>query len=382
MSILYANFQPSSTKLLRNGSNNKLLVENPILALALSKLFPYLLLMDNLLEIITWTNEDPYLNVIIIIGYSIIVMYWNHISLIALPLLMTLGFTYTIWLINSIIYDTKFNEKPTIDEILQTLHNLTVRSEIMLRPINKPNLKFRNFVQIFIVAFMLTPINILISKYLLSPQKFLWIFGVFLLTYHSPWSFLIRRLLWRSKYIRIGVFYLTGLNFKMSVTNDASVKSQISVDDENGSVNEVVNTLNGFKVLSKRVETPTKLNQIIQFEILENERRWIGLGWSKYLLPTERSNYCYAESLIEVKDLHSFQPPLIENDLYNYQWEWLDNTWSIDKEFSKKNNGWKFYDNNWENEDFADGFAKFTRSRKWIRRSRLIIDKKMNVYDE
>lgn len=372
--IIYANFQPTEAKLLKNGSGSQLLIDNPILSSVLSKIFPYLLLIDNVLEILTWTNEDLYLNLLLIILYSILIMYWNYMNLVVIPILVTLCFGYIIWIINSIVYDTKFNEKPTIDEILSVLHNITIRFEMILRPVARTNLKLRNFLQIFIVSLILIPINFLIVTYILSPQKFLWLFGVFLLTYHSPWSFSIRRLLWRSIYIRVFVFYLTGLNIKLDAKNN-----KFKFNDEK---NDTDVTSNDFKILQKKIESPTRLNQVVKFEVFENERRWIGLGWSKFLLPSERANYC-TTSLKEIPDINSFTPPVYSNDLYNYKWEWIDKSWVIDKEFSKnKNNGWIYSDNNWENDELSDGFSKFTRSRKWYRTATLIIDKKLNVYDE
>lgn len=369
--VIYANFQPSDARLLKSRSNNQLLIENPILASVLSKLFPYLLLMDNFLEIITWTNGNPYTNLLIMIGYSIIVMYWQALRLVILPLLISLLFSYIIWSVNSILFDTRNNEKPTIDEILFTLHNITIRFELLLRPIKQHNLKPKNFLQIFVVSVLLTPVQLLLVKFFISPQKFLWLSGLFLLSYHSPWSYTIRRLLWRSIYVRILIFYLTGLNIKLNFENEMKP------------LNSFTNTLSDFKIVLKTIESPTKLNQIIKFEVLENERRWLGFGWSKFLLPNERSNFCFENSLIEVPNLHDFKPPVFDNDLYEYNWEWLEDDWSIDKEYSKnKNDGWKYFDSNWENGDYFDGFSKFTRCRKWTRRAKLIIDKKSKVYDE
>lgn len=371
--IIYANFQPSDTKLLKNSNNNLLLIDNPILSSILSKIFPYLLIFDNLLEVLTWTNDDPYTNILVIIIYSIVVNYWHRMSLIALPIIISIAFSYTIWLVNSIIFDIKFNEKPTIDEILHTLHNITVRFEMLLKPIKRQNLKARNYAQIFIVSVLLTPLHLIIIKFFISPSKYLWLAGLFLLTYHSPWSYSIRRLLWRSIYVRVFVFYLTGLEIKLNSSNKSKPINLNLMED----------TLSGFKVIEKKIELPTKLNQVIKFEVLENERRWLGIGWSHILLPNERSNFCFENSLIETTDIKSFQPPVFSNDIYTYKWEWLDTKWTIDKEYSKnKNNGWKFFDNNWENGDYVDGFSKFTRSRKWTRKSKLIIDKKAKVYDE
>lgn len=369
--IIYANFQPTEAKLLKGRSNNKLLIENPILSSLLSKLFPYLLIMDNFLEIITWTNGDNYTNLLIMIGYSIIVMYWQTLKHVVLPLLISIMFSYIIWLVNSILFDTRNNEKPTIDEIIFTLHNITIRFELLLRPIKQHHLKLKNFFQIFVVSIILTPAHFFIIKFFISPQKFLWLSGIFLFSYHSPWSYTIRRLLWRSIYVRILVFYLTGLNIKLNFENQMKP------------LNAFTNTLSDFKIILKKIESPTKLHQVIKFEIMENERRWFGIGWSKLLLPNERNTYCFEDSLIETPDLKDFKPPVFDNDLYEYNWEWMDPDWLIDREYSKnKNDGWKYFDSNWNNGDYNDGLTKFTRCRKWTRKAKLIIDKKSKVYDE
>ena len=168
---LYASFQPSDAKLLTSSSHTQLLTEYPILSSALSNIFPYLLLIDNFLEIVTWTNEDPYQNFILIVLYSVIIMYWQILSFIIMPILISVTFACFVWSISSIIYDSKFNEKPTIDEVLHTLHNITIRFEMLLRPIQHFPMKKRNFVKAFIMTFLLTPIHVLLVKICHSSSK-------------------------------------------------------------------------------------------------------------------------------------------------------------------------------------------------------------------
>lgn len=95
--VVYAVFEPLEAKLLQTTSQTNLLVENPILALALLNIFPYLLLMDNLLEILTWTNTDPYQNFLLLVGYSVLVLYWDTLKLLILPLLMAVLFLSVVW---------------------------------------------------------------------------------------------------------------------------------------------------------------------------------------------------------------------------------------------------------------------------------------------
>lgn len=392
---LYASFQPSEAKLLTSTSHSQLLTEYPILSSALSNIFPYLLLIDNFLEIVTWTNDDPYQNFILIVLYSVIVMYWQLLSLVIIPILISTTFACLVWSISSIIYDSKFNEKPTIDEVLHTLYNITIRFEMLLRPIQHFPMKTRNFVKAFIMTSLLTPVHILIVKYIIPPQKILWLAGLFMLTYHSPWSFSIRRLLWRSVYIRIFAFYVTGLDIKLDRTNQNHFQHISRVQSPNASDTEdfrldrqPLQLFGDFKILKKSVISPTQLRQVVLFEVLENERRWFGVGWSKFMLPSDRTSYCYEQSMKPsppiANDDENFIFPIFENDLYTYLWKWLETNWSVDKEFnkSKSSEGWVYYDNNWSTESYMDGFSKFTRSRKWVRKATLTIDKQDIVYDE
>ncbi|ODV81358.1 Pex24p integral peroxisomal membrane peroxin [Suhomyces tanzawaensis NRRL Y-17324] len=390
---ILANFEPSDAKQLKLASNSNLLVDFPILASALSQIFPYLLLIDGFLEIVTWTNDDPYQNFLLVVVYSCIVVWWSVLSCVIFPVLITITFACVVWSITSVIYDSKFDEKPTIEEVLYTLHNITIRFEMLLRPVQHIPFKFKNYAKLFFMAVVLTPIHLLLMKTILPPQRFVWITGLFALTYHSPWSFAIRRLLWRSVYIRVFAFYVTGLDIKLSRHRDpvefktvSRIQSPTASDDEDLSK---VQVLSDFRILKKSVTSPTQLKQVVLFEVLENERRWIGLGWSNHLMPNERSNYCFAKSLSPSPPLldtsgDDFSFPVFENDIYSYSWSWQDSEWSLDPHFNDNGapDGWLYYDRSWANPRPTDGFSKYTRSRKWIRKAILLIDKQDTVYDE
>lgn len=397
--LFYASFEPSEAKQLTHASNTQLLLDNPILALALLNIFPYLLLIDNVLEVITWTNDDPYQNFILVVVYSVLVMYWQTLKYVVLPLLLLFTFSCVVWSVSLVIHDSKYNEKPTIDEVLHTLHNLTVRFELILRPVQHVPLRPRNCVNMVLAAALLTPIHVGIVKIVLPPQKLLWLGGLFVLTYHLAWSYLVRRLLWRLVYLRILAFYVTGLNIKLTRKNRVHHKASISrihtpstsdVEEEGGTKLQL---LSDFKIIKKSVTSPTQLRQVVLFEVLENERRWVGVGWSKFLFPNERPTYCYEKSHLaapepkntasnEEDEVYPF--PVFENDLYTYLWEWLDDSWKLDLEFNKgkDKHAWVYYDSNWGNEGFSDGFSKYTRSRRWTRKAVLEIDKQDMVYDE
>lgn len=398
--VVFAVFEPGEATLLTTRSQASLLTENPILALALSNIFPYLLLIDNFLEVVTWTNDDPYQNFLVVVVYSVLVLYWGMLKLWILPLLIAIVFSSVVWTTSLVIYDSKFGERPTIDEVLHTLHNITVRFELLLRPAKHVTFSKKNYAKMILGAVLATPVHVAFIKMVLLPSGYTWLLGVFFLTYHSPWLFSIRRLLWRSVYVRMMAYYLTGLDIRLA-RNDGFLRklghSTLSrVHTPSGTdVEELVRTLpdsdkvqlvNDFTILKKVIVSPTQLRQTVRFDILENERRWLGLGWSKYLLPNERASFCYSTLMLSSPDPHAEEPfvfPVFENDLYTYLWQWMDDAWKIDMEYNKSRykTGWVYYDSNWTTPVYEDGFSKFTRLRKWTRRAILLIDKQNEVHD-
>ncbi|KAF3991263.1 hypothetical protein FT663_01712 [Candidozyma haemuli var. vulneris] len=395
--VVYAVFEPSEAKLLTTTSQSQLLVENPILASALSNIFPYLLLMDNLLEIVTWTNDDPYQNFLLMVLYSVLVLYWSSLKLLVLPLLMAASFSSIVWRTSTIIQDSKYGEKPTIDEVLQTLHNITVRFDLFFRPAKHLRFSRKNYAKFVVSAVLVTPIHAAIATTFLSPTVLTWLLGLFFLAYHSPWAYTIRHLLWRSLYIRLIAYYMTGLDIRLS-RDQAKEKSHggisrvhspsaTDVEDEQASIlpDSTKITDNDFTIVKKVIASPTQLRQTVRFDILENERRWFGFGWSKLLLPNERASYCYQQSMRPSPDPQDddFEFPVCEHDLYNYQWQWMDDRWELDLEFNKSRykTGWVYYDSNWDNPGYRDQSSKYTRTRKWTRRATLLIDKRETVND-
>lgn len=392
---LVAQFEPTEAKLLTTVTNSNLLVESPILASALSNLFPYLLMIDNGLEIITWTNEDPFVNFLGLVLFTIITIYWSSLSLVVLPLVYTISFSCIVWTINSIIMDSKFDEKPTIDEVLSTLHNITIRVELLLRPVQHFPFTKKNYIRMYIMAILLTPLHVGLLKTILPINKFVLIVGLFTLSYHSPWCYSIRRLFWRSIYIRLLAFFITGINVKLDKAKQRPIFHSNSASGLSTPTTSDVEELNSvpiladFKIIKKVIISPTRLKQITKFEVLENQRRWFGLGWTNFLLPNERPSWCFEKSMqlapavITDNTDDDFPFPIFPNDLYYYHWNWVEPIWKLDKEFnkSKDERGWVYYDSKWQKPSFKDGFLKYTRSRRWTRKAELIIDKQHELND-
>lgn len=398
-SAVYAVFEPSEAQLLSTLPQASLLVDHPILASALANIFPYILLVDDFLEVVTWTNDNPYKNLLLVSAYSAVIFYWSCLRLWIIPILTVLAFLSVVWNTSSVIFDAKFNEKPTVDEVLRTLHNITIRCELILKPAKHLDLRSKHYWTMISGALLITPIHVILMKWVLLPQLLIWSVGVLILTYHSPYAFACRCLIWRSAHVRKCAHLITGLDLRLNRNDNSGKRSHETISrahTPNSMEMESSQTtvphpnkaqiINDFTITQKTIISATQLRQTVRFDVLENERRWVGLGWSKYLLPNERSCFCYEALMMPAPNPTEgdhFRFPTYEDDLYTYQWQWMDEEWNIDTEFdhTKEKSGWVYYDNNWEKPRSYDGFSRYTRSRKWTRRAILLIDKRSEVND-
>lgn len=397
---VYAVFEPLEAKLLALLTQQQLLVENPILASALSNIFPYLLLLDHVLEIVTWTNDDPYENFLFVTLFSFLTLYWHVLRLWVLPAVLAVVFLSLVWRTSSIIYDSKFGEKPTVDEVLQTLHNLTSRIEMLFEPARMVKFTPKNYVLLLFATAVVAPVQWVLLRYVLLPQLLLWLFGLFLMTFHSPWCYALRMLVWRSVFVRELVARATGLDIRTSrhqtktahhaTLSRVHLPASTDVEDEHTLSlpgTDKVQVAQDFVIVRKTAVSGTQLRQTVRFDILENERLWFALGWTKMLLPNERASFCYELLMRPAPDPFSdegFPFPTFEHDLYKYQWQWMDDRWELDLEFNKAKYtlGWVYYDLKWANPRYEDLFLRSTRARKWTRRAVLLIDKRDVVNDE
>ena len=101
-------------------------------------------------------------------------------------------------------------------------------------------------------------------------------------------------------------------------------------------------------------------NNLIKFELYENERWWVVVGWSKNMagnIPT----WCRVEKPLKYCDKTEIFLPNNENN--RYQWS---ADWKIEKSDNTDSMGWEYAD------DFNSKFSKddrfkFVRRRKWVR---------------
>ncbi|KAJ4190219.1 hypothetical protein NW755_005359 [Fusarium falciforme] len=118
------------------------------------------------------------------------------------------------------------------------------------------------------------------------------------------------------------------------------------------------------------------------FIIYENQRRWLGLGWTNNLFAYERPAWTDEHNNpVPAKD--DFELPEVE-DGSRMEWRWVQNgRWrvdgvtddqgAVDYDGEEGKNGWIFYDNKWQNgQRGQDGWSRWTRRRKWYRDAELV----------
>ncbi|PSK55896.1 hypothetical protein B9Z65_4774 [Elsinoe australis] len=119
------------------------------------------------------------------------------------------------------------------------------------------------------------------------------------------------------------------------------------------------------------------------FSLYENQRRWIGLGWTANMIAYERAPWT-DEHLNPTAAPEHFQLPDIEGG--HAKWQWVPNSeWHVElpPAPSPKDNkaaakltdedAWIYYDNKWLNGTRGqDGWSKYARRRKWVRDAELV----------
>ncbi|GMF55998.1 unnamed protein product [[Candida] boidinii] len=271
---------------------------------------------------------------------------------------------------------------PTLDDMVQSLTTLSVRMDMLLFPITSLNLTAYDLKRLLFTTIFLSPIYIIVSYFILPPRTMILWLIIFLTTYHSSWSRVTRKILWKSKTVRLLCFYITGLDFA-SQYGDKNSLFKLAMNKTNKKLQEVYSKTDG--------SSGSKGGGAIRFTyvLYENQRRWLGIGWTSNLLSYERAPWT-DEFLNESQQPDEFELPLLNDDSGMY-WRWVDKTWRLDLTNDasiqlssskakttanpKPDDGFIYYDNTWKTPSTEDSFSKYTRRRRWIRTAELVSPK-------
>ncbi|KAG2736270.1 hypothetical protein G9P44_000360 [Scheffersomyces stipitis] len=364
----------------------------PTVAKALIKAYPYLLIINKMLSVATWTNDDSWINIVIVAVYSLVILYFESLIIWFGHIIIVGIITMYAFLNNKIVEET--NLHPTLDDVVQALTATCIKADMLLNPITSLSLTAYDIKRLLFTTIFLTPVYLIVTFLLIKPRVLLLFSGLFVLTYHSAYSRVTRRILWKIKLARLLVFYLTGLDFSQAKNSSLFAAAFAKVQKNAGFDNKSSEGVSSNK--------PVRFTYVIY----ENQRRWLGIGWTSNLLSYERTPWT-DEFLNESSSIESFKLPNTSDDknfnnpseslgrINGATWRWVDKAWRLDltndgaitltnSKRSKTtanpspDEGFIFYDNTWKKPTTEDSFSKYTRRRRWIRTAELVFNNSSN----
>ena len=200
-----------SKLLFKDDSSPLLSCTPPNISKSLVLLYPYLIVLNEALSILTWTGENIWRSILLIcvflasvLYFNTIVKYFGHIIIIS----TLLGYSK----MDSFVRNRIGNE-PSLEDIIKVMDKVSIKFDLLLSPFY--NFKEQDVLRLLFTMTVLSPLYFIITWLFLPPWKFVLVGGLFVLTYHSPWAKVTRRLLWKFKTVRLLVFYVTGLDLSL-----------------------------------------------------------------------------------------------------------------------------------------------------------------------
>jgi hypothetical protein len=401
----------------------------PQVTRALAYSHPFLLPLNKLVGLLSWSTDDPWESFLLVAGFWAITLYGSELLLWTGPILVVVGLILGMYsrryspLSSTSRTGEKHSHKrepsdvmathhKSLDEIVETLRIFTSRCNILLEPF----LSLTDFLStqrtatsattrpalttLFIRILLVTPLWILLTLppfYILTAHRVILTFGTIALTWHSRPARVSRVILWRSLTVHRICSFITGLSFSQtpdtssaSSTNSKLAPTRLPPRRKTKSQENIASDL----AMKHRATSP---GVRFTFILYENQRRWLGLGWTSAMLAYERASWT-DEHLNPAPGKDRFELPYVESG--TARWRWVEgSTWKIEGGSSTATNtssptkasskgkksdtgagvvgndggGWIYYDNKWnDGKRDADSWGKYTRRRKWYRDAELV----------
>ncbi|KAL6718520.1 hypothetical protein ACLMJK_004612 [Lecanora helva] len=377
----------------------------PTITRVLAFSHPFLLPLNEFVGLITWTSGDPWESFLVVAGFWALTLYGDLLVRFGGPLLAVIAVILGMYSrrysplsssgwTNEKFKDSKKSRKDqsettmkhqkSLDEIVETLNVFTSRCNTLLEPF----MQLTDFLStqrtatsattrpalttLFIRILMITPLWICLTLpplRILTTRRVILTLGTMMLSWHSRPARVTRTILWRSRLARNVVSATTGLVFEAQPKPVISHKGPSPpLPPRDKSQNAKANSL----AANSRTQSA---GVRFTFVVFENQRRWLGLGWTHSLLAYERGPWT-DEHLHPSDSKDNFKLPEVDND--NAQWQWVHGSeWQIEaggkKKASAGEDGWIYYDNKWnDGRRGQDGWGRYTRRRKWYRDAELV----------
>ena len=279
----------------------------------------------------------------------------------------------------------------SLDEIVETLREFTTRCNLLLDPF----LRLTDFLStqrtptsattrpalttLFIRILLVTPPWIVLTLaplQILTTRRVILTFGTIALTWHSRPARVSRVILWRSLTLRRFFSLITGL----ALSADREVKTQGGLVPPALPPRKKSQAGLASELATKRRADSSGVR--FTFILFENQRRWIGLGWTTSLFVYERGPWT-DEHLNPAPSKDEFELPHVETG--HARWRWIEGSaWKVEGGASgnvtptkrgpeSDEGGWIYYDNKWnDGKRDVDSWGRYTRRRKWYRDAELV----------
>jgi hypothetical protein len=390
---------PSSTRhrstILVHQKSPLLLATPPQVTRALAYSHPFIIPLNKLVGLLSWTTGDAWESFLFVAAFWFALLYGDYILRYTGPLILVVFLIVGMYLRRySPLSSTGWTgpkehahgrdavkHRKSLDEILSTLQTFTTRCNMLLDPL----LRLTDFLStqqtatsattqpalttLFIRIMLASPVWFALTLpplRIITTKRMIMVFGTIFLSWHSRPARISRTILWRSKTVREICTVITGLHFGPPPKNVPPLPPR---PGSKGLIN-----------VNARPDADSGESIRFTFTLYENQRRWLGIGWTTSMLAYERN--CWTdEHLNSTADPTHFSLPEVEGGMAKWQWV-QDSDWHIEappsrkiksKELEEDTEAWVYYDNKWrDGRRGQDGWGRYTRRRKWLRDAELV----------
>ncbi|KAF2086667.1 Pex24p-domain-containing protein [Saccharata proteae CBS 121410] len=380
----------------------------PQVTRALAYSHPFLLPLNKFVGLLSWTTGDPWESFLLVAAFWASTLYGDVIIRWAGPIVVVVALILGMYTrryspLSSTGWtgekgkghkrgdsEVSTRHHKSLDDIVDTLKLFTSRCNILLDPL----IRMTDFLStqrtatsattrpalttLFIRILLVTPLWIILTLpplHILTTKRAILLFGTIVLSYHSRPARVSRAILWRSKLVRRILATITGLDFgEPSFTGSDKKKPPPLPPRPKKDANTIAAAL-----AAKRGRGPETPGVRFTFIVYENQRRWLGLGWTSSLLAYERTAWT-DEHLNPAPDKDHFELPEVEGGQARWRWA-AGSEWRVEgaegaegnEADAKNDRGWIYYDNKWrDGRRGQDGWGRYTRRRKWYRDAELV----------
>ena len=346
----------------------------PAVTRALAFSHPFILPLNQAVGLVTWTSGDPWESFLVVAVFWAVALYGDVAVRDAGPIIIVTGLILGMYSrrysplsssgwTGEKLQDQKkdtseggMKHQKSLDEIVETLNIFTTRCNVLLAPF----LQLTDFLStqrtatsattrpaltsLFIRILFVTPVWIGMTFppfRILTTRRVVLAVGTVILSWHSRPARVTRTLLWRSRLVRRFSSFITGLDFS---TPEEPLKPA-----KGGAPALPARHKSQRDVASSFTSTGSAPSPGVRFTfvVYENQRRWLGLGWTYSLLAYERAPWT-DEHLNPSDSIDDFQLPEVNNGTAT--WRWVPgSSWQVDpggkSKASKGTDGWIYYDN-------------------------------------